>query len=244
LGYYRIQNSYFEETGSAYFKKGYTRIMKKILISFLILFFTAVIAYGSDLPFSIKIKVDEKSLVAFSDPKKNEDSFTILTEITNISGKAQDLEVFSCCYADSWVSDNLAVAAICKCSQNFPKNILLEAGKSFGRPLTVGLFKEAVPGSVTFKLGFKQFASMREKDAKFIWSNPVTITVNQYMLRNLYTHQGPPVVTISKEIQSWEEIPFEVKRLMLNEGGRNIVFSDKEKELLSDEEKKLLKKNE
>lgn len=213
--------------------------MKKILICFLILFSAAAIAYGNEPSFRVEIKVDEKSLATLSTSEKNEGTFIVLTQITNVSDKAKSFG-YSCGYGDLWVSDNLAVAPVSRCRKNYPQTILLEPGKSYDRSLDLAFFKEAVPGPLTFKLGFKQASGSKE----IVWSSQVTITVNKDMLRDPYTHQGPHKIVIGKEIQSWDEIPFEVRRLMLREGARNIEFSDKEKALLSDEERKILKKYE
>lgn len=214
--------------------------MKKVLISFLILFFTAVIAYGSDLPFSVRIKIDESSLAALSNPKESKGNFSVLTYITNISDKAQTLEISS--YEDSWVSDKPAVIIVGRSvrysMKNTPQVISLGLGKSYDCPLAIGFTEEVVPGPIIFKLGFRPFYSMPGQETKIIWSNPITITVDKNMFKNLIKAPSGGV-TILKEDLSWQDIPFEVKRLMLKEGARNVEFSDEEKKLLSDEEKKL-----
>ena len=120
--------------------------------------------------------------------------------------------------------------------------------------MAVGFYQDAELGPITFRLGFMPFGKMVFSHDQLhaavvnkatIWSDPVTITADTSMLRILNTRREPSGgVTILKEDISSEDIPFEVKRLMLRDGARNIEFSVEEKALLSDEERKILKKYE
>src|SRR5262249_2474767 len=97
------------------------------------------------------------------------------------------IQIWTCSYNDLWTTDNSTVYVKgINCDANVPWKVLLKPGEDYKRALSVGVAApaEALQKSVTFRLGFKQWADLWEADKaaespSLIWSNPVTLKVKE-----------------------------------------------------------------
>jgi len=134
----------------------------------------AGLALGQGVPSSASLKIEirpEPTAV------NNTEQLTAHTRIINVSKETQELQIWTCSYADSWVSDSRAVTVV---PVPWDKNALvpLKPGETYKRELFVHIAVEVnklQQESVTFRLGFQPYAN--SDGLLVIWSNPLTVKI-------------------------------------------------------------------
>lgn len=154
--------------------------MKKILLMavFIAAFTPSVFCQRDDF----SVEIEPKNTLA----SKSDQYFSVFTRVVNASGKDQTIYMWSCSYEGSWKVDNPLVVlsgVICVENHLFPK--LIKQGDKLEENVSLAISKQAKPGDITFKLGFRvcknenDFGTDKEE---MYWSNPVTIRIQSASL--------------------------------------------------------------
>lgn len=162
--------------------------MKKFVIGLcaaVALFWAGAVLADEDHPLEFKISLHGDYREGIKSPSA---SFTIKTVITNISGDDFTINVWSCGYGDTWISDGgIFITGMMSCPVNKLESITLKRRESHTRFLQVTVVKGTQPGPLTFRLGFqppRQTADWTYTgylEYPPVWSNPLTIKIEKWM---------------------------------------------------------------
>jgi len=146
-------------------------------------------------PLKVEISLNEHSSLKWyynNGQYQNPAILVLATKITNISDQDQKIPVWDCSYGKFWVASSPAIiTGIESCRKNSVGVVVLKPTESYSRDLLILVSSKAQAGSLTFKMGYNlwsgtHFDYYKNKSVlkEVIWSNPITIEVNNDMLRN------------------------------------------------------------
>lgn len=137
-----------------------------------------IAAYARNL--STKPDLIVEITVSDSAVRKNQ-AFPVHTIIRNAGQREQSLQVWSCSYAEQWLTDNPAIQIIGdSCNKNDVIRVTLKPGEGYKRDLSIRVVFPAEPRarkSVSFCLGFEPAVSEKAGTASPIWSKAITVSM-------------------------------------------------------------------
>jgi len=193
---------------------------------------------------NITIEKLKSSKIYFNGAYHEGYSFIVNVSIVNNTTKIKHLEFHNMCGYHTWKTEGDAyIRRIAKCLKNIELPITLHSKESFDTHLPLWFPEVYLNKKLSFKIGFNEWLKGSFEEYKYIktyWSE--TITINEKAedvskIKNLLdvevpskgknakavsSSKGTGGVTIIKTDLTAEDIPQNVKNLMIRSGARNL----------------------